>query len=800
MGFELNRLMQQYGVGSAALAPYTGAPQPGAAPVEPTAPVAPDPLRARPVREAGMPGIEFRADMQDWRNDKRQYKQDMKAYNSAVMQFPGLTEQYAKDKAAFDEATMKYGVDKPIYDTYVDAYKDRIMNTPMYNQPQYMVGDQQYTPTWNDQLANPTFQYPAVTNPLPGMQQNNAPRFFTATGSGQNTTYQPFTPTGPVDMSQYVWDPMQGGYVKKRNSMFGSRGYAEGGSVEDLAAKYEADDELGRLIKERILQGLAGNSEAPVNPDEMLAQQFAPDEDPIGDFLNQYYEARAQNGLSRYGFSPVANEDPVDYDAVMSAIPEAPADAVLPGDPLPLRVAPPASEPVVIEPVDPSTLPLAEAPEGMSELVNKYGEGDASVLDKIQSPTLPYEAPPNEMLIIKPSSGPAAIDLTTPAPAEISTPEVTAEEPKSLEEMVADYRNAPTKSRRGSYHDELAAARAASKAEQAAFEDMVKKMMASPEDAEDSKAEMYFRLAAAFGSPTKTGHFAENLGLAGKEMTEYTKGRRATTAEKNKLLFELQKMKAGAAKDEYTTLRQLAAEEMRDERSIQAALLKEYIASGKPQSSAGKQAVDEGYSPGTPEFKKRVSEIADLNIQKQAMAIQAALAGVAVSQGNLSLSQEKFKAQQGKLSPKEVEMKASAEDNIASLKQSLTDIKEAYRLNPNSLGGGWLDKGQQWLYESAGSKDPQIVNTRIINNLLGAQGLAKLRATFGGNPTEGERAILLELEGIGSKTREERAAIMKRTYKVLQDRVAREEKRLKDINAGVYGRTAPSEIDSIEGE
>lgn len=829
MGFELNRLMQQYGVGTAAMAPYGGAPDPGTAPVAPTAPTAPEALRDRPVRESGMPRIEFRADMQDWRGDKQQYKQDMKAYNAAVMQFPALTEQYEKDKAAFDEALRKYNVDKPVYDTYTAAYQNRIMNTPMYNSPQFMVGNQTYTPTWSDQLASPEYTYPAASNPLPGTQQAAGPKFFTTTGSGRNLTYEPFQPTGPVDMAQYEWDPIRGAYVKKRPMIMGmgtpyAQNYSTGGKVEDLAAKYEADDELGQLIKERVLQSLASKEQPEVSPDAMLASEFASQEDPIGDYLDAYYNARADKGLSRYGFSPFVSDiqdtepeelvvpQKLDYDAIMAAVPEAPADYRTLGDALPLRVAPPAGEPVIID-RSAEVLPMAEPPASVADLVRRYGEGDTSVLDQIELPVLPYQRPPNEMLIIKPASGPAAIDLVSPTdvqppidlvePTSTQTsvaPAATTEEPKSLEQLDSEYKNLSGKVGRGSYHDELAMARAAAKAEQVAFEKMVKDMMASPEDAEDSKAELYFRLAAAFGSPTKTGHFAENLGLAGKEMTEYTKGKRASAADRRKLAFELQKMKAAAAKDEYTTLRQLAAEEMRDERAIQASLLKEYIASGKAQSAAGKQAVDEGYAPGTPEFKKRVGEIADLNIQKQAMAIQAAMAGVAVSQGNLALSQEKFKAQQGKLSPTEVKMKAEAEDNLVALKQSLADIKEAYRLNPNSLGGSWAEKGQQWLYESAGSKDPKIVNTRIINNLLGSQALEKLREKFGGSPTEGERTVLLELEGIGSKTLEERAAIMKRAYKVLKARIAKQEKRLQDIGSGAYSKSAPDEADSIEGE
>jgi hypothetical protein len=119
-------------------------------------------------------------------------------------------------------------------------------------------------------------------------------------------------------------------------------------------------------------------------------------------------------------------------------------------------------------------------------------------------------------------------------------------------------------------------------------------------------------------------------------------------------------------------------------------------------------------------------------------------------------------------------------------------LKQAYSLNSNSFEGGWLDKAQRAALEAAGSKDPKVVNTRVMENLLGAQGLAKLRATFGGNPTEGERSILMELEGIGAKTRDERAAIMKRTYSVLADRVKREQKRLLDITTGKYRMTEPA--------
>ena len=339
------------------------------------------------------------------------------------------------------------------------------------------------------------------------------------------------------------------------------------------------------------------------------------------------------------------------------------------------------------------------------------------------------------------------------------------------------------------YGPELKVARERAKKESDAFSDMLTKAMASPENEQASKAEMYFRLAAAFGSPTKTGHFAENLGMVGKELGEYAKGKREANKEKLALALKGQELRMGAAKEDLATLRALSAEEMKDKRTIAQELIKDYIKSGEPQSAAGKQALDEGLKPGTPEYQKRVAAIGNMNVEGKMAQINATLANLSIAQANLALRQQNA----AKLSGPELTLKRETEDTVATVKQSMQDLKQAYALNPNSLAGGWMDKGQQWLAEAAGSKDPTIVNTRILNNLLGAQGLAKLKTTFGGNPTEGERAIMLELEGIGSKTKEERAAIIKRTYKVLQEKQAREQRRLDDINSGAYRMTTPIE-------
>jgi hypothetical protein len=453
---------------------------------------------------------------------------------------------------------------------------------------------------------------------------------------------------------------------------------------------------------------------------------------------------------------------------------------------------------------------------GSVQLPSGYGsaEEEADFLARQERDRAPVEispvdmsSPPPPMISTRTEAEPVNAPLATiamneaPAPAPVATAAVAPKPPAApafgsermgnIQALLAAY--GP---KDGAYGEDLKAARASAKAESDAFAKMLSSAMKSPEDEKSSKAEMYFRLASAFGAPTKTGHFAENLGMVGKELGEYSKGKRASAQQKLALALEGQKMKMTAAKEDLNTLRTLAGKEMDDKRAIATELIKDYIKSGEPQSAAGKQAKDEGLTPGTPDYQKRVEVIGNMNIEGKLAQITASLAGVSATSANLALAQEKFqnqKQQQAKLSGPEIKMKSEAEDLIASSKQSLLDLKQAYALNPNTLAGGWLEKGQQFLGEAAGSKDPTIVNTRILNNLLGSQGLAKLKATFGGAPTEGERAILMELEGIGAKTKEERGAIIKRAYRVLQDRVAREQSRLDQITSGAYRMTAPLE-------
>lgn len=356
--------------------------------------------------------------------------------------------------------------------------------------------------------------------------------------------------------------------------------------------------------------------------------------------------------------------------------------------------------------------------------------------------------------------------------------------PPQLLEMLNKYTSGAS-----TYGSELQAARGKANAETEAFQKMLKEAAGGgPLD----KAEMYFRLASAFGAPTKTGKFSETLGNVGTTMGEYTKGQSAL---KTQLGIEGQKLKMQGAKEDLTTLRTLAGEEMKDKRAISAELLKDYIKSGQPQSTAGKQAVDEGLKPGTPEYQKRVTQLGEMNSEAKLAQINSTLANMSLAQANLALNQHKFsnqKAQQAKLTPTELKLKTETEDLLAASDAGLKALSSAYKLNPTTFDASLPDMAQRKLLEASGNKNPKLENTRVMENLLAEKALAGLKGAFGGNPTEGERKIMLDVQGIGAKSIEERGRIMKTAYAAMKTARERQNKRLNEINQGLYRETTPA--------
>ena len=365
--------------------------------------------------------------------------------------------------------------------------------------------------------------------------------------------------------------------------------------------------------------------------------------------------------------------------------------------------------------------------------------------------------------------------------------------PPGLSDMLGQYQG------EGTYGPELREARQTASRENDAFNSMLQDAISKKTDNVPSKSEMYFRLASAFGAPTKTGRFSESLGNASGVLGDFARDTRMGETEgkagRLSLGIEAQKLKMAGSKDDLRTLQALAGEEMKDKRAIAAKMFELNMQSGKAQSTFGKQAMDEGFTPGTKDFTGRVGKLAAEESAKLSAQTNATLAGMSAANTSASLASQKFmleKDKASKLSGPEVKLKTDTEDLVNQTGQALANLRSAYKLNPNTFDASMVDKVQRYALESSGSKSPKIQNTREMENLLEKAALSSLKATFPGAISDGERQTLMATQGLGAKSVKERGKIMLNAFDALQKVESRAKNRLNRINSGEYRNTESS--------
>lgn len=82
--------------------------------------------------------------------------------------------------------------------------------------------------------------------------------------------------------------------------------------------------------------------------------------------------------------------------------------------------------------------------------------------------------------------------------------------------------------------------------------------------------------------------------------------------------------------------------------------------------------------------------------------------------------------------------------------------------------------------------------TTNASNLVTQQALESLKSTFGGNPTEGERTILLQLQALPTYTPEEQKVILGNAISAANRRAAAEQAKLERIKTGNYFGQPPA--------
>jgi hypothetical protein len=137
------------------------------------------------------------------------------------------------------------------------------------------------------------------------------------------------------------------------------------------------------------------------------------------------------------------------------------------------------------------------------------------------------------------------------------------------------------------------------------------------------------------------------------------------------------------------------------------------------------------------------------------------------------------------LKPKEIQMLTDAEQAIASGEQAVRDFNRALELNPTAYSGG-LATTRAAIGSVTSSSDPAYLATEEFANLTTQNALNALKTTFGSNPTEGERKILLEVQGSIGKPPAVRERILRRALGVAQRVIERNKAMIPRIQGGFY--------------
>lgn len=304
-----------------------------------------------------------------------------------------------------------------------------------------------------------------------------------------------------------------------------------------------------------------------------------------------------------------------------------------------------------------------------------------------------------------------------------------------------------------------------------------------------STSERLFALSAALLSPRPYRGFAGTLANVVPALAQNAAAQRKAEEQREAALRQLREQYGEA-----TDASRLAA--IAGEREGLGKLLSVYGPLAKPRvpRPVGTQVVDGkivavSQDPNTGEFSttpigsapKKLTPVSGVRASGQQVFTNERGELVTASGDLVTQTDEPIK----KPSATETRRIFDIEDNIEQGMGAISALQDALSLNQQAFEGS-LTGFRTGLGKLFASDDPAYIATERYDNLIKSGALESLRSTFGGNPTEGERKVLLELQASSSKPRPVREAILRRALDLAQKRLERNRKRLEALKGGSY--------------
>ncbi|WP_210160924.1 phage tail tip lysozyme, partial [Sinorhizobium fredii] len=134
-----------------------------------------------------------------------------------------------------------------------------------------------------------------------------------------------------------------------------------------------------------------------------------------------------------------------------------------------------------------------------------------------------------------------------------------------------------------------------------------------------------------------------------------------------------------------------------------------------------------------------------------------------------------------------------ADEMVAANQSALDALSQAESLS-DKANSGWFAGARasignnlpDWMVPDIVSSPESSQATTDMDNAIIGQAITQLKTIFGGNPTEGERNILLELQGSSTMPREVRKQVFGRARALAEKRLQFNKDRAADLRGGTY--------------
>lgn len=131
------------------------------------------------------------------------------------------------------------------------------------------------------------------------------------------------------------------------------------------------------------------------------------------------------------------------------------------------------------------------------------------------------------------------------------------------------------------------------------------------------------------------------------------------------------------------------------------------------------------------------------------------------------------------------------DDTVSATKNAITNLKDALKYSEKAYDG--VGAAQRATARGFFGEDERATATIMLDNIVTGNALEMLKATFGSAPTEGERAILLQLQGSANLPRAQREAIYNRAIQMAEARLASNQQKANELRSGTYFSSQPQQ-------